>query len=171
MGGFVVNRNIICAPAIGLRAGQRIRIAEERIANAGRLDGALEQGRALMQQLQDLVAAHVANDGLVAKWQDIERHPVGDQAGSAPRKPISARRAARIVEDHVNIIGSGTVVVEIIVDGVIDKIPHQRVAIVVSHNRHVGLTDFCTDQSQIGGIEGIDVNDRFDRRRLSHQWC
>ena len=114
-----------------------------------------------MEQFQDLCTIHIANDGLVAEWQDIEHHPVVDQAGIGCAGDVCPQ-SARVIEHHVNIIYGTGIVVEIFIDRVIDEIPHERIAIIIPYDRHIGPTDLGVDQLLVSGIAGVSGDQVLD---------
>ena len=132
-------------------------IEEELIADPCRLQGAFFQGGALVEQIQDLSPGHIADDGLVAKWQDVEHQPICQCVRVCSPDDVRAY-ASCVLKDHIGIIQGFRIIIELKVNRIVDEIGHQKVAIVVACQRHIGITDNLVDLGCVFRIAGPNVD-------------
>ena len=190
VGCLVVDLDVIRAPRVRLRAGLGVAVAEELEPHAGRLDGPLEQGRRLVEQVVDLRPGHRPDRRRVAERQDLEHLAVGEEhrvvrpqplrlavgRGARPDPVAGARRvllvapvdadAAGVVEEHVDVVRGVRVRVEGAVDRVVHEVAHHVVAVVVAQQVDLAVADGLVDQGDVGRVGGVVVDQRLDRRIL-----
>jgi hypothetical protein len=75
--------------------------------------------------------------------------------------PIGAD-ATGIVEEHIHVVDRVAVCIQVVIDGVIDEIAHQAVAVGAAQQVGIGITDGSIDQRLGCGIVGIALDDSFN---------
>ncbi|OQA17937.1 MAG: hypothetical protein BWY63_02218 [Chloroflexi bacterium ADurb.Bin360] len=157
-GSAVLDLNIVSAPSppgvvVGIESiGSAIAVVLE--ANTGNLQRALEERSALVEQLHDLGAGHIANYSLVAERQHTEQRPVGEGVGYGRCTSSDDVRSQTtgVVEDHVYVIEWFGVAVQLVVDCVVDEGAHGVIQGAPASQADIGVSNDCVDERQVVGI-------------------